>query len=114
MGRHSSRGGDDQLPIPRALVGAPRGVRVPPPSASRPPVLPASVRAQERGGGYRVHSMGRKPSARKIARRVLLFVVPAFIIGYAVVSANDDGYSSYGHGSARTLMPKPPPPGTRC
>ena len=54
--------------------------------------------------------MGRKPSARKIARRVLLFVVPAFIIGYAMVSASDDGYSSYGHGSARTLMPKPPPP----
>ena len=53
--------------------------------------------------------MGRKPSARKIARRVLLFVVPAFIIGYAMVSASDDGYSSYGHGSARTFMPKLPP-----
>ena len=54
--------------------------------------------------------MGRKPSARKIARRVLLFVVPAFIIGYAVVSASDDGYSSYTRGSATTSMPKPPPP----
>ena len=53
--------------------------------------------------------MGRKPSARKIARRVLLFVVPAFIIGYAMVSASDDGYSSYGRGSARTFMPKLPP-----
>ena len=41
----------------------------------------------------RYDSMGRKPSARKIARRVLLFVVPALIIGYAVVSASDDGYS---------------------
>ena len=58
----------------------------------------------------RFDSMGRKPSARKIARRVLLFVVPAFIIGYAVVSASDDGYSSYTRGSATTSMPKPPPP----
>ena len=55
--------------------------------------------------------MGRKRSARKIARRVLLFVVPALIIGYAVVSASDDGYSSYRRDSASSPVPKPPPPG---
>ena len=54
----SSRGGDDRAPISRALVGAPRGARVPPQSVSRPPAPPSSVRTRERGDGSCVRHNG--------------------------------------------------------
>ena len=58
--------------------------------------------------------MGRKPSARKIARRVLLFIVPAFITGYTVVSASDP-YGGSGS-PIRSIQPKshPYPPSPPC
>ena len=53
--------------------------------------------------------MGRKLSARKVARHVLLFVVPAFIIGYVMVSVYRDDHPSDVQDTVPELPPPPPP-----
>jgi len=54
--------------------------------------------------------MGRKPRARKIARRVILFVVPAFITGYAVVSTRRFRLADSQHKTESVPFSPPPPP----
>ena len=54
--------------------------------------------------------MGRKPRARKIARRVILFVVPAFITGYAVVSTRRFRLADSQHKTETVPFSPPPPP----
>ena len=57
--------------------------------------------------------MGRKPRARKIARRVILFVVPAFITGYAVVSTRRFRLADSQHKTESVPFSPPPPPPPR-
>ena len=73
---------------------------------------PCETQSEHSCGRACITMKGRKPSARKIARRVLLFVLPSFIIGYALVSASDStgGVGNSRRGMHSKSLPPPPPP----